>query len=461
MLPQSRRQLSELTSPAGDLPMYRMRSLRLATAAACLFLPALSLPASAQPSAPDLGAMLGQAQRFTVKVRGTVVWPLAPEQAGTGLGTGFIIDKDKGWILTNAHVAKKSPSTVEIAVGDAENEWIPVERIFVDNHLDLAVLKVAKDKLPEDAVAAKLGCKHIVKQGATVVAYGHPISLSFTATRGIVSSVRTMGAQEYVQMDANINPGNSGGPLIAAETSEVIGINTLNIPGAPGLGLAIAIRHVCPIVDLLAAGIEPSVPTLPVYWLKVGRIETLTVAAPFPKPAGVVQDGQLKAGDVVQAIAGGPKLASVPDLFMALRGKTDRVTLTVLRDGKVQDIDVALQSGKPPLKRQALIMSGLLVSDRQFLDLADSVLPPLRIEFIKPGEPAARVGFQAGDMLDQVGGQRFVTVAALHDWLKTRAANEKLSVLVRRGTGFDPRVVAEYHRFDMQVGELRVLSAGE
>ncbi len=418
-------------------------------------------PAAAQPLAPDLGTMLGQAQRFTVKVRGTVVWPLAPEQAGTGLGTGFIIDKEKGWILTNAHVAKRSPSTVEIAVGDAENEWIPVERVFVDNHLDLAVLRVEPDKLPEDAVAAKLGCGHAVKQGASVVAYGHPISLSFTATRGIVSSVRTMGAQEYVQMDANINPGNSGGPLISTETSEVIGINTLNIPGAPGLGLAISIRHVCPVVALLSAGSEPSVPTLPVYWLKQGRMETLTVAAPYPKAIDSAAVVDLKPMDVVQGFVGGPKITSVPDLLMALRGRGDRVALSVLRDGKVQIVDVALQAAKPTLKRQALVMSGLLVAERQFLDLADSVLPPLRIEFIKPGEPAARVGFQPGDMLDLVGGQRFATVAALHSWMKTRPANDKVTVSVRRGTGFDPRVIAEYHRFDMQVGELRLLSAAE
>ncbi len=436
--------------------MFRSYTGLVAAFAACL-----TLPAVAQQATPDLGAMLGQAQRFTVKVRGTVVWPLAPEQAGTGLGTGFIIDKEKGWILTNAHVAKKSPSAVEVALGDAENEWIPVERLYIDNHLDLAVLKIDKDKLPEDAVSAKLGCTLAVKQGATVVAYGHPISLSFTATRGIVSSVRTMGAQEYVQMDANINPGNSGGPLISAETSEVIGINTLNIPGAPGLGLAIAIRHVCPIIDLLAAGVDPSVATLPVYWLKQGRIETLTVAAPYPRAAGTAFAGGLQAGDVVQSLAGGPKIASVPDLLMALRGKSDKISLAILRDGKPQTVDVPLLAAKPPLKRQGLIMSGLLVSERQALDMADSPLPPLRIEFIKPGEPAARVGFLPGDMLDQVGGQRFATVAALHDWLKARPGKDKISVFVRRGTGFDPRVIAEYHRFEMPIGEFRLMSAAE
>ena len=119
--------------------MFRSSLVLLAVAAQL----AVTSPAAAQ-SSPDLGAMLEQAQRFTVKVRGTALWPFAPEQMGTGLGTGFIIDRDKGWILTNAHVAKRSPSTVEIALGESETEWLPVQRIYVDNHLDIAVLKVMR-----------------------------------------------------------------------------------------------------------------------------------------------------------------------------------------------------------------------------------------------------------------------------------------------------------------------------
>src|SRR5262245_10744411 len=273
------------------------------------------LAASAQ-TGPDLGNMLGEAQRFTVKVRGTIVWPFAPEAPGTGSGTGFIIDREKGWILTNAHVVNRSPSTVEVAIGDTESGWIPADRVYVDNHLDIAVVKVMPDLLPGNVTAARLACTQTVKQGETVVAYGHPISLNFTATRGIVSSVRTLGSQEFVQMDANINPGNSGGPLLAVGSAEVIGINTLNIAGAPGLGLAVAIRHVCPVVDLLAKGEDPSLPSIPVYWLKQGRIETLTVAAHFPRTAGeqIGPEVSLKVGDVVQAVAEGPKLASLADL---------------------------------------------------------------------------------------------------------------------------------------------------
>ena len=332
--------------------------------------------AAAAQTGPDLADMLGQAQRFTVKVRGTVVWPFTPEQPGTGSGTGFIIDRDKGWILTNAHVAKRSPSTVEIAVGDAENEWIAADRVYVDNHLDIALLKVTADKLPGDAMAAKLGCAQTVKQGETIVAYGHPINLNFTATRGIVSSVRTLGSQEFVQMDANINPGNSGGPLLAVASAEVIGINTLNIAGAPGLGLAVAIRHVCPIVDLLAKGEDASLPSIPVYWLKQGRIETLTVAALFPSAAGerTVAEVGLQAGDLVQALAGGPKLASLADLYTALRGRRERVTLQVLRDGKVQEVSVPLIPARPPMQRQGLSFAGMLVTERVTLDTAELVV---------------------------------------------------------------------------------------
>jgi S1-C subfamily serine protease len=412
-------------------------------------------------TAPDLAEMLGRAQRFTVKVRGTVVWPFAPEQPGTATGTGFIIDRAKGWILTNAHVARRSPSTVEIAVGDAENEWIGAERVYVDNHLDIAVLKVPADKLPADAMAARLGCAQAVKQGGTIVAYGHPINLNFTATRGIVSSVRTLGSQEFVQMDANINPGNSGGPLLAVESAEVIGINTFNIPGAPGLGLAVAIRHVCPIIDLIARGEDPSLPSIPVYWLKQGRMETLTVAALFPqasRPKGG-EDG-LRPGDIVQGLAGGPRLASLPDLYTALRGRQGRVRLEVLRDGKAREVDVPLIPARPPMKRQALIFAGLLVAERITLDTANSALPPLRIEFIKPGEAAARVGLHAGDHLHMVGERRFATVAALFDWLKARPPAEKVALLVRRFSGADPRVTAEYHRFELAPTALQLLTGG-
>jgi serine protease Do len=410
------------------------------------------------PAAPDLGALLREAQRYTVKLRATVNWPLAPEQFGTGQGTGFVIDREKGWILTNAHVAKRSPAAVEVALTDSESDWIPADRIYADNFLDIAVVKVDPDNLPPDAAQARLGCGEDVKQGSAVVAYGHPINLTFTATRGIVSSVRTLGYQEFVQMDASINPGNSGGPLLGVDAGAVIGVNTANFPGAPGLGLATSIRHVCPIMDLLARGEDPTVPTLPVYWLKQGRNETLTVAAPFPS-AG---DTGLRTGDVVLGLAGGRKASGLPDLITALRGRKDSVTLAVRRDGAEIEVAAPLVAPTPALKRQAVAFAGLLVAERQSLDQEPTVLPALRIEFIKQGETAARAGFQAWDHLETVDGKRFGTVIELHDWLKAKPAAEKASVLVRRHiAAFDRRIGAEYHRFEITASDLKLLTAGD
>ena len=435
--------------------MTPFRSMGLAAAAAVL---ALATSASAQQANVDLGAMLRDAQRYTVKVRATVNWPLAPEQFGTGQGTGFVINREKGWILTNAHVARRSPAMVEVALTDSESEWTPVDRIYADNFLDIAVVRIEPDKLPPDTTQARLGCGQDVKQGSAVVAYGHPINLTFTATRGIVSSVRTLGYQEFVQMDASINPGNSGGPLLGVDAGAVIGVNTANFPGAPGLGLATSIRHVCPIMEILARGEDPTVPTLPIYWLKQGRNETLTVAAAFPNAGDV----GLQTGDVVTGIVGGRKVAGLPDLITALRGRKESVTLSVRRDGSEIEVKAPLITATPALARQALSFAGLMVAERQSLDQEETALPALRIEFIRQGETGARVGFQSWDHLETVGGKRFSKVGELHDWLKAQPANAKVPFLVRRHiAAFDRRIGAEYHRFEVAPSELKLMTAGD
>jgi serine protease Do len=432
----------------------RARSLPIAAVTAVL----LGHAAVAQP-APDMGAMLRDAQKYTVKIRSTVTWPLAPEQFGTSQGTGFVIDRDKGWILTNAHVAKRSFASAEVSLGESEAEWIPVERLYADNYLDIAVVRIAPDKLPPDTTQAKLGCGQEVKQGSAVVAYGHPISLNFTATRGIVSSVRTLGYQEFVQMDASINPGNSGGPLLAVDAGEVIGVNTANFPGAPGLGLATSIRHVCPILELMRKGEDPTVPSLPVYWLKAGRNESVTVAMPFPN-AG--PGFPLKSGDTILSVAGGPRITALPDLHTALRGRKGAVTLTIRRNGAELAVNAPLAGSTPPLKRQALSFAGMLVTERQAVDAEESSIPQLRIEFIKQGEAAARAGFQPWDQLETVAGQRFTSIQDLQAFLNGRAAGERVPVLIRRNSvSFDRRIGAEYHRFDIAPAELKLLTAGD
>lgn len=205
-------------------------------------------------------------------------------------------------------------------------------------------------------------------------------------------------------MDASINPGNSGGPLLSVGSAEVIGINTSNIAGASGLGLAVAIRQVCPIVELLKKGEDPSLPSIPVYWLKQGRIETLTVAALFPRRSAEQRDTEidLRPGDIVQALVDGPKVSNVADLYTALRGRQGHVRLQIMRDDKSQEVSVRLIAAQQPMKRQGLTFAGMLITERATIDTSDSQLPPCRSSLSDPARRQRVLGSNPGTIWRQL-----------------------------------------------------------
>ena len=118
--------------------------------------------------------------------------------------------------------------------------------VWADSDLDLAIVKINASKLKY----LNLGDSDNVKLGQIAYAIGNPIGVEFqrTVTSGIISGVnRTIKIEDengetymedLLQTDATINPGNSGGPLIN-ENGEVIGINTVKIEEAEGIGFAV------------------------------------------------------------------------------------------------------------------------------------------------------------------------------------------------------------------------------
>jgi serine protease Do len=413
-------------------------------------------PAAAQAEA-DLGGMLQQAERYTIKLRATVNWPVVPDSFGTGRGTGFIIDRRQGWILTNAHVVRRSPALVEIAFG--EDDWQPLQRLYVDNVLDVAIVRMDPDKIPAEMGEARLGCQQAPKQGAGVVAYGHPANLAFTATRGIVSSVRMFGHEEYIQLDAQLNPGNSGGPLLSIETADVLGINTASMAGMPGLGFATPIRHVCPIINLLRQGKDPTQPILPVYWIKNGRNESLTVARAFPNMTAAEI---MKPGDQIVGVAGERRAADHADLMTALRGRIGDVPLDVLRDGQRITVSAPLISPQPVMQRNVLSVAGMLVAERSALDVDFGPEPRLRVEFVRQGDEASRRGVQQFDLIESIDGRTFARLADLHDWLRTRPPGDRLNVLFKRPVGTSSRRVgAEFYRYELRNNDTRLLGMSD
>lgn len=172
-----------------------------------------------------------------------------------GLGSGVIVSS-KGYIVTNQHIAQKLGSSVIVTLNNGEK--VQGKVIWNEEVIDLAIIKVKARNLK----AAKLGDSDDIFVGDDVIAIGNPLGLEFkgTCTKGIVSGVnRTFlfeddgeefFMEDLIQTDASINPGNSGGPLID-EYGRVIGINTIKLEEAEGIGFAIPINVVKPLIEKL------------------------------------------------------------------------------------------------------------------------------------------------------------------------------------------------------------------
>lgn len=170
-----------------------------------------------------------------------------------GLGTGLIVSED-GYILTNEHVSGKKNSTCYITLSTGKNYTGTV--VWSNSDIDMSIIKINEKKLNY----ASLGDSDAISVGESVYAIGNPIGYEFqrTVTSGIVSATnrtiilnedeKSSYMEDLIQTDATINPGNSGGPLVN-ESGEVIGINSVKITSAEGIGFAIPINIVKTIIQ--------------------------------------------------------------------------------------------------------------------------------------------------------------------------------------------------------------------
>ncbi len=308
----------------------------------------------------------GSVVYITTKAEVRDFWTRNVFSVPRGTGSGFIWD-DAGHVITNYHVIENaSEATVKLADGRDYKAAL----VGASPAHDIAVLKIGVGfKRPPPV---PLGTSHDLKVGQKVYAIGNPFGLDWTLTTGIISALdRSLGGdnggtiEHLIQTDAAINPGNSGGPLLDS-AGRLIGINTAiySPSGAnAGIGFAVPVDTVNRVVPQLIKGGKYIRPALGIEVdesvnqriAELRGVEGVVILRISPgsaaeaaglKGATVSRDGGIVPGDTIVAIAGKP-VDGVGKLLSTLDDHKvgDVVKVTVLREGKKVDVDVALQPG--------------------------------------------------------------------------------------------------------------------
>lgn len=404
----------------------------------------------------DATSYLSSAERYTVKIRTTVKYPPMMDRKGSHSGAGFLIDAERGWIATNAHVSSRNPESVEVSFKG--KPFVEANLIFVDRYLDLAVLQLPVEHVPSEAMAANLDCDEWPRVGSRVGAYGHPMSLDYSVTTGIISGLRYKHSRFWVQTDTAINSGNSGGPLINEVSGEVIGINTMvySKDVSEGLGFAVPIVFACRIFELLKNGKDPSVPYLPVAFASGDEFaDRLIVAMPYQN---LPVEWPLMSGDELQWLEGdsNTKLRNQSDLIHALRGREGEVPVQVLRDGKSITLKLTAKSRPRLVDWVGLSFSGLIVGNELLRDAATSNPDgDLLIVDVAQASQGAVVGLEPYSYISSVDSLRMRDLGALCKHLEEAADGGRKVRIVTRDQRWEYMSASEYKIFELPIRDLR------
>ncbi len=290
------------------------------------------------------------------KVLPSVVFILAQGQGQSqSAGSGVILRPD-GYILTNKHVVAGA-AQVTLTLHNRESYVVPANKIWQDDIVDLAVVKIEASNLPTVPFADP----DLLKVGDWVVALGHALGFSpaqggATVTFGIISNLErsfSIESTEYydvIQTDAAINPGNSGGPLVNL-AGELVGINAAGAQNAQDIGFAINVgtaRHVYE--DLIQYGKSHhpyiGLSLKDVDCTNAGELTCPQVsgaAAVCADPSGPAGAAGIKPNDVITNFSGKPVESATDLIRNLLRNEVgDKVEITYYRAGREQRATVTL-----------------------------------------------------------------------------------------------------------------------
>lgn len=289
-------------------------------------------------------------------------------------GSGVIYKKEGNfaYLVTNTHVINGAKK-VDIRLADGTK--VPGEIVGSDTYSDIAVVKIAADKV---TTVAEFGDSDQLTVGETAIAIGSPLGSEYanTVTQGIVSSLnRNVSLKsedgqaistKAIQTDTAINPGNSGGPLINIQ-GQVIGITSSKIAtnggtSVEGLGFAIPSNDAINIIKQLEKNGKVTRPALGIQMVNLSNLSSTDLQrlnVPSSVTAGVVvrsvqtsmpANGHLQKYDVITKVDD-KAISSTTELQSALYSHSigDSMTITYYRNGKEETTTIKLDKSTSDL----------------------------------------------------------------------------------------------------------------
>lgn len=278
---------------------------------------------------------------------------------GQTSGSGFIYD-NKGHVVTNYHVIEGA-TVIDVTLINGNS--YSANLVGGDKYSDLAVLALDEAALSKETITPLiLGNSSLLTIGQQVVAIGNPVGLGGSVTHGIISQLNRLLPEAgnafsipgTIQTDAAINPGNSGGPLFNL-AGEVIGVNTASFgsnPGNAGLNFAVSSNTVKKVVpELISSGVYrhpwlgiTGTDVTPSDQRRLGLADAKGVMVTQAIPGTPSELAGIMPLDIIISIDNQPvrKLDDILNYLDAHRSVGETVTLSILRNGTSQDVDITL-----------------------------------------------------------------------------------------------------------------------
>ncbi len=344
------------------------------------------------------------------------------EREVQSVGSGVIVDAEKGYVITNNHVVKEAD---EIYVNLKDKRRIKAQLLGRDEETDIAVLKIKADNL----TSLKIGDSGKLQVGDFVIAIGNPFGIGQTVTSGIVSALDRNGLgiegyENFIQTDAAINPGNSGGALINLR-GELVGINTAILSrsgGNVGIGFAIPVAMAGEIMQQLVSkgsiergrlGVHIQDITPEIAEAMEIKIDEGALVAQVEQGSSAEKSG-LKEGDIVVSL-NGSAVRGASDLRnrIGMLHVGDQIKMEVLRQGGMRDTLTAVigkrgngeNAAAADKSGKVFELKGATLGAVELNSRSADNKRGVQIVAVDPESQAAAAGLRPGDIIISVNRQ--------------------------------------------------------